>query len=305
MKLISRSGPKEAFDLTRFQFPPQPHYTVHQTFCDYARERLIAKGKDCMRAWIGFNNFMKIVPPEQDVTEISTGQVEDFVDMRVGQGMSVTTVSRELVFVKAAINNAHRRNRIKLVPYIELPEGEGKSRIPLSEEQFKVVMSKPMSKRLRRFYWSAYHTGHRSGAIEELKWQRVDFARGIIDFNIPGRPITNKRRCSDFPITPEFRVRLEQWHATREDDYVIGAGCTTYNEAHYVVRTLCGYTDPRLVPRHCMRSMFATEMFERGVDPEIVGHLMSDDPGTLRNNYVKFKQSVLATAAAMRTRAPA
>lgn len=302
VKSVSRTGPRTPIDLSRFQFPHPGWYTVHDCFCDYSRERVIGKGKDCRHAWQSFNTFMRHVDPWQDVTTISTGQIEDYCDARVAEGVTLMTVKRELTFVAAAVRNAHRRNRIKLLPYIELPDAESEGRIPLSEEQFQVVIAKPMSPRLFKFYHTAYHTGHRSGAIEELDWRRVDRGRGIIDFNVPGRPVTNKRRCANFPITPEFGVLLEQWRAVREDDYVIGAGASTYNEAAYVVRELCRFTDPRLAPRHCMRSMFATEMFEREVDVEVVGHLMADDPDTLRRNYVKFKQSVLHNAAMARTK---
>ena len=108
-------------DLSRFQFAQPAHYTVIQTFTDYSRERLIAKGKDPLRAWMGFNNFFWIAPPEMDVTKLTTGQVEDFIDMRLGEGCSPLTPRRELTFISAAINNARRRNRIPVAPYIELP----------------------------------------------------------------------------------------------------------------------------------------------------------------------------------------
>jgi len=305
---VSRTGPRTPIDLARFQFQPPPWYTVHDCCCDYSRERLIGKGKDCRHAWNSFNNFMRYVDPKQDVTTLATGQIEDYGDARVAEGVTLVTVRRELTFVAAAIHNAHRRNRIKVVPYIELPDAQSAGRIPLTEAQFREVMTKPMSKRLRRFYWTAYFTGHRAQAIEQLEWSRVLWDKDIIDFNVPGRAVTNKRRCADFPIVPEFRRSLEQWHAAREDEFVIGAGPSTYNEAAYVVRELCGFTDPRLVPRHCMRSMFATEMFERGgkdVNPEVIGHLLADHPDTLRKAYVKFKQSTLQAAAMLRTREPA
>lgn len=298
------SGPTRVIDLERFKFPPQPWYTVHDCFTDYSRERLIAKGKDCLRAWIGFNWFTEIVHPSQDATKITTGQVEDFIDMRMQRAGSLLTPRRELSFVKAAVHNAHRRNRIKEVPYIELPEGVGKWRRPLSEEEFKLVMSKPMTKRLRRFYWVAYFTGHRTEAIHELTWDRVYLDRRFINFNVPGRIVTNKRRCADFPITDEFMARLIAWKASAApgDNVVISDGPDTYREADHVVRELCGLTDPSLVPRHCMRKLFATELFDRGVDAEIAGHLMADDPKTLRRNYVQFKADTLMEAARQLTR---
>lgn len=58
MRVHTPYGPRRPIDLERFKFPPQPHYTLHDGCCDYASERLINKGKDCKRAWTGFNLMM-------------------------------------------------------------------------------------------------------------------------------------------------------------------------------------------------------------------------------------------------------
>lgn len=269
-----------------------------------------------MRAWSGFNYFMDVVSPKQEAVKITTGQVEDYIDYRVAMGVCILTPRRELIFVKAAAANAFRRNRIALLPYFELPDGEQKVRRPLTETEFRLVMSKPMSKRLRRFYWIAYYTGHRSKAIEELQWPRLDLVGRTIDFNVPGRLINNKRRAKDFPIPDDFMPRLRAWReqATGGDDYVIGRGAvrtnetaTTYHEAAYVVRELCGIKDPTLVPRHCMRSMFATELIDLMIrktgqaDMETVGRLMADKPDTVRSSYMQHKEATLREASNLRT----
>lgn len=298
-------GPRHPIDLSRFQREHPGFYTVHDAFCHYSHDRLIKRGKDCLRAWVGFNRFLEVVDPYQRAEDLASGQIEDFIDLRTGQGKSLLTVARELAFIRAAFTNAYRRNRITKQLYIEIPEGQAKFRRPLAPEEFAVVITRPqMSERLRRFYWGAYHTGHRSTAIEEWAWDRTDLAKRVIDFNIPGRPITNKRRCAAFPISDEFLELLVQWRAAPLDGsgLVIGEGPSTYKEADYIVREVCGFTDPTLVPRHCMRKMFATEMFELEEDPERVGFMMADSPAILRSNYVTFKQRVLLAAVNRRPR---
>ncbi|HUP07684.1 MAG TPA: hypothetical protein VMU47_11065 [Caldimonas sp.] len=283
-------------DIERFKFPKQPHYTVHDCFTDYSRERLIAKGKDCQRPWIGFNRFMEIVEPWSDVQKINEDQIERHIEKRLQEKVTPLTIRRELSFVKAAINYAHRRHRIGLAPYIELPDGVCKYRRPLTEEEFKLVIRQPMSERLRRFYWVAYFTGHRAGAIEELTWARTSLERRVIDFNVPGRRITNKRRADDFPISDDFLRRLEAWKARAADEFVIGAGPDTFREAQYVVRELAGLTDPSIVPRHCMRKKFASDLIAAGTSIEVVGHLTADDPNTLRKHYVTHPPALLMGA---------
>ena len=299
---MGRSAAKR--DLKRYQYKAPGHYEVRQCFIHYSHERLIKRGKSPIRAWIGFNNFMEIVNPWQAAAEIKTGQVEEYVDRRLEQGVTALTMRRELAFVKAALMHAHRRNRITILPPIELPEGQGKFRRPMDELDFRLVMAQTMSDRLRKFYWVAYYTGHRSAAIEELTWDRVllDAEKPTIDFNVPGRLITNKRRAADFPIPEDFMPMLREWKASAKDEYVIGKGSTTYNEAAHAVRVLAKIEDPLLVPRHCMRKMFATECFERDASAEVVGRLLADDPNTLRKHYVQFKDSTLRDVANLRTK---
>lgn len=287
-------GPRKPVDLTKFSDIVRPYHTLHDCFCAYAHERLIKKGKDVLRAWQGFNRFFDVAAPSLEASAVTTGMVEEYVEMRVDdEGKSMGTVRRELTFVKSAILHAHRRNRIALAPYIEIPDYIPKKRRPLSEDEYRLVMRQPMSGRLYRFYRVAYYTGHRAEAIEELTWDRADLEKRVIDFNVPGRRITNKRRCADFPIPREFVATLEGWKAMARDEFVIGAGPSTYPEASHVVRDLAKITDPTVVPRHCLRKTFATRMFAKRKDPELVGHLMADRPDMLRKHYVTLSPARL------------
>lgn len=307
-------GGRRVVDLSKFHYEQPDHYTVRDCFIDYTHHRLIKRGKDPLRAWSGFMLFMDIVPPKQDVTKITEGQVEDYVDLRMTTCGSLLTPKRELTFVKAAILNAHRRNHIQVVPYFEIPSAEPKYRRPLTEPEFRLVMSKPMSERLRRFYWLAYYVGHRSQAMEQFQWPGVNFETGLMNFNVPGRLVTNKKRCSAFPIPDEFLPRLLSWKERAKNNYVIGLGpkgvcSSTYSEAAYVVRELAGLTDPTLVPRHCMRKMFATELADRMIaatgqaDMHTIGFLIADEEKTVRDHYFECKKERIADAANLRTRA--
>ena len=141
-------------NLERFKYPPQPHYTVREMCIDYSRERLVAKGKDARHAWTGFNHFMEVDgprAPKSDATKLTEADIEDYIDARLAKGIVPQTVARELVFVRAAFRNAERRNRIPKALNFELPSGEVIFRRPLTDEEFQLVMSKPMSERLTHF----------------------------------------------------------------------------------------------------------------------------------------------------------
>lgn len=264
---------RKAFDLQRFKYPPPDYYTLHQAFIDYSHDRFVKRGRNPVAMWVGFNTLMtEVVNPYLPAHELAASHVDDFVELYEAAGSTPATAVKYLTYVKAAIIYAHRRKRIRELPVIEIPDAEHMQRRPLTPEEFKLVMRQKMSARLRRFYRLAFFTGHRARAIEELTWDRVDLKRRVIDFNVPGRKVTNKKRCADFPIVDEFLDLLKQWKAGAKDDYVIGLGergvcSSTFKDARYVVRTLAGITDPKVAPRHCMRSTFATELFEKGANP--------------------------------------
>lgn len=296
-------------DLSRYQYPPQPHYTINECFTDYSREKYVNKGRDPRAPWSCFRGFLRpgLVDPSWPAAAVSAGQVEDFTDAMVAAGRTLATAAKTLTFVKAALVHAKRRKRIAELPEIEIPKSESKWRRPLTEDEFKLVMRQKMSARLRKFYRVAWFTGHRAEAIEQLTWDRVDMERRLIDFNVPGIVSVNKKRCRAFPICEEFAALLDQWRSSNATPYVIGLGVrgrvtSTYHEAAYVVRELAGLKDPTLVPRHCMRKMYATEMFDKQADPEVVGFLLADKPDTLRKHYVKLKESRVRDVAALRSR---
>lgn len=295
----NRCGPRRPIDLAIFKYPQPPDgvVPVHEAFCSYSREHVIRLGQDPNGPWIGFNKFFLVVPPGQDVTKIKPEQVDAYTDMRLSDGVSALTIQRELTYVRAAIRWAFKRGRIEKMPYIEFPQAVRKKRRPLREAEFQLVMKQRMSARLRRFYRLAYFTGHRSTAIEQLTWSRVDFEKLTIDFNDPTRPTPrNKRRNARFPIPHDLLPFLLQWRELAKDEFVIGAGPSTYHEAAHVVRNLAGIKDKSLVPRHCMRKFFATRLYEARVHPKKVADLICDKPETVEEFYIGFEEGSLRDA---------
>ncbi len=286
----------------------------------YLREHIVRSGKPWRRIWGDFKRFFAFVDKETAIEELSADQVEEFIDGRLAQNVNILSVKRELTFVRAMCGHAKKRNRVKFVPYIPVVDGPMRVRRPLTAEEYALVMAKiaehlptmPNLERVRRHYIVLDFTGHRSRACEEVKWEQVNFETMTIDFNVPGRmtPKT-KRRNEAFPIVPEFAAILQEWKASAKDDYVIGLGpsgkCTsTHHLASWVVRELCGLTDPSLVPRHSLRKKFVTEIGERmvastgAVDMETIGALIKDNPAMLRKHYHFHADTRLRDAASLR-----
>lgn len=285
--------------------------TLGRAADDYMREHLVRKGKGWRRIAICFKFFFQHISSKLDCEELTSEQLEEYADWRMKTyKVNPLTARADLIFVQAMLKHAKKRNRIKLIPHFAMPEGPFAKRRPLTEDEYVKVVDcihgKQEFARLERFYILTYWTGVRSQAAEDLKWTRVDLDRRIINFNPEGRKVTpTKRRVDCFPIPDELYAILVDWKREAKDEYVIGAGprgrcTTTYHHAAYAVRVLAGITDPTLVPRHCMRKMYATVLFDKGANPEHVGALTGDNPDMLRKHYIKFEAERLRVTANMR-----
>ena len=114
------------------------------------------------------------------------------------RGVGAGTVRRELTILRAAINWCHKHRRITAAVPVELPpEPTSKVRWLTRDEVARLIRAArtPETKSyLPRFILLGIGTGRRKEAILSLRWPMVDLDGGTIDFEIPGRKITKKRR---------------------------------------------------------------------------------------------------------------
>jgi integrase len=111
------------------------------------------------------------------------------------------TVRRELGTLRAAIKYAHGEGRLTHVPAVHLPaKPEGRDRWLTRSEAAALLNAARTARSDVRLYLPlfivlALYSGQRKEAILSLRWTQVDFERGHINFNPPGRKRTSKGRA--------------------------------------------------------------------------------------------------------------
>lgn len=267
----------------------------------YVVERL--KRRECPTARAAhaiLRGFEQFFGRSCDPTKLKIADFARYEDMRYEKGLKRSTVRRELTVLKAALNHARKRERIEKVPYIEMPSAEVIiERRAATEEEIAKLFASEMPYRIWMVFQVMYWTGHRATACEELTWDRVDFGNGVIDFNVPGRRLSNKRRNAAFPMSKPLRELLEKAKAkhdaeTPDDPFVITRGPSTYNACKAAWKAIgievYGFC------RHAFRKTFVTEMVKAGVSLQTAASLIADDPGMAGSRYFKLQQRDQANA---------
>ncbi len=146
-----------------------------------------------------------------------------YVEHRVTQGAAIGTAGKELSVLRTSLNHCVKNGHLVSRPHVQLPpEQPGRQRWLTRSEAARLLWESRKGRNARLvlplFVMVALRTGARLGAIMELRWIQVDLDRGRIDFNVPGRPITNKRR----PVIPIPRNLMWQLRAARNRSAPLG-----------------------------------------------------------------------------------
>lgn len=159
---------------------------------------------------------------------------------------------------------------------VRLPKCETKKQPVLNREEIKTLLRRARDlKHEYYFIWSvAFNTGCRSGELWALRWTDIDFERRLISVtksysNRLGRDKSTKtNEWRDVPINPQLDILLKELKmVTASTGYVLPR-ITSWRrgEASKVIRAFCVAIGIREINFHAMRSCFAIQCLESGID---------------------------------------
>lgn len=230
--------------------------------------------------------------------EITPELVRAYRTTLAGDGLTEATARRHLGVLKAAINHARREGRTNMLPYIELPKSGAPRTRWLTKDQLSEVWGKlgqfaareraagsgGQAQALRVFLFIAATWGARRGAIQELTWDRVDFAHRTVDFRNPAKPPNRKRR----PIVhmtdeaAEFLAAVWEQAGRPTGGRVVQLA---HDALKYWVRKFFAEIGMPWVTAHVFRHTVATHLLQEGHGIYQVGQVLADTEATIRANY--------------------
>ena len=161
----------------------------------------------------------------------------------------------------------------------------------LKQEAAKGAGAGERMTRGERFLWLGLETAARSEAIRQLTWDRVDWETKTIDFNVPGRKRTKKRRVV-VPISQALWPVLRRMYEERVNDYVLDTDSEVGRLLERIA-TRAGIAD---VTPHVLRHTAATHMARRGVPLWIIAKVLGNTLAMVERVYAKHAPDDLRAA---------
>ena len=192
-----------------------------------------------------------------------------------------TSARRELEELQSALKlGGYEHKHIPLPPQ---PSPRDKF---LTRDQANRLLEHCNSYHLRLWCLIAMTTGRRMRAILGLTWDRVDFDRGVLDFDDPGRRLTKKRRGA-VPFGGALVAALQDARQLAVTPYVVeyrGAQIDNIGQSFRAVARAAGL--PWACP-HVIKHSVISWLAEDGREVDEIAWYTATSPETVRRIYLK------------------
>jgi integrase len=145
---------------------------------------------------------------------LTTAQVTDYRMGRQAEGVSDSTINRELSALRRMfhLGMKHEPPLVSRLPNIPLVKENNVRKGFFTDEEFR-ALSGALPDHQKVMATIAYYTGMRLGEIKGLRWDQVDFADNLLRLD-PGTTKNDEGRT--IPLFGEIRSALKQWRTYTE-----------------------------------------------------------------------------------------
>jgi integrase len=220
-----------------------------------------------------------------------------YIEKRREAGRRDGTIWTELGHLRSALRWAEKKGMIDRAPFITRPQQPAPRDKRLTKEQAKRFLAACEFPHIRLFVTLAIATGARSGALLDLKWERVDMDAGMIHLGDPARARTNKGRAS-VPLNRMARAALEEARAGALTAYVIEWGGQRVGSVKKGIRSAGERSGLPWVTPHVFRHSAATWLAEAGRSMAEIAQFLGHSNSTLTERvYARFSPEYLRKSA--------
>lgn len=209
-------------------------------------------------------------------------------DYRATRPVADATARYELMMLSTALGAALGKDK----PKMWLPPTPERRERHLTPPQFRRFLSEVRAPHARLYMLLGIFTLARPSALLDLRWSQVDFDRGLITLNPPGRAQTAKRRPV-VPMNDQLLAELRQAYADRDSEFVIsrgGKGIANIKKAFQAASKRSGVHATPYTLRHTGAVWAAEQGVSMSELAQMMGH---DDSRTTEKHYARYSPDYL------------
>jgi integrase len=283
-----------AVDKLNAQDERKPGQTVQALWDAYREEK---KGRRIAESMITTWKALKGTFGGRDASTIGSETCRGYMSERRALRRADGTIWTELNHLRIVLSWAAKRNRLSSVPYIDMPPKPQPRDRWLTREEVGSLKNCATAEHIRLFIILAIATGGRKEALLSLKWDQVDFVRGIIHLDDQKAPHKRKGRAS-VPMNRTILAALREQRKAALSDYVIewnGQRVKSVKRSLAKTAEKAGLTD---VTAHVFRHSAAIWMVSDGIPmPKVAQYLGHSDDRITQRVYARFAPSHMQDAA--------
>lgn len=206
------------------------------------------------------------------------------------------TIWTELGHLRTVLRWAHAERMIDHVPTIERPAKPAPKDRYLTRTEIDALLAAPMAHHIRLAILLMLSTAARVGAILELRWDRVDFERGQIDFR--ASDIGPRKGRAIVPINESLRAALQTAKGAALSDYVVEWSGGPVKSIKTGFNAAVRDSGLKGVSPHVLRHTAAVHLAAAGVPmSKISQYLGHTSTGVTERVYARFAPDHLREAA--------
>jgi integrase len=253
--------------------------------------------------WVALGPFFGPRSPEL----LAAQDYRDYADARFKLGKAPWTVHTELVRLRACLKWAADTHLIARRPKVWVPRpGKHRDRVlSIDEAKLLVEGANGGDPHVYLFVVLAFATGARHMAILDLTWDRIDFNRGVIEFDedLPPDPMSKawRKGRATVPMNKTVRAALTTAHKGRQTVHVIehgGKRLKSIREGFAAAVARAKLSD-KITP-HTIRHTVSTWLEAKAVDDrrraQLLGHA---NPLTTNKVYTHSSHELLTEAVSL------
>ncbi len=287
----------------------RPRSNVKPVLLSAYIETFLKARKGELASWSSYRSSLtKHVAPHfkgKHLSEITTGDFEDYRRARLAAGASKATVRNECRYAQAVYTEARKHGLVSHDPVADMSfkkiniENQRK-RVPTPAEILRLVAAasdEPIGSFLRPLFFVIMGTGLRLTSALRLRWENVLYAEGCIGTVQKGGTWVYP------PMSDRMRAELEAWEgfskALGKDGWVFPSVRT----GRPLTKTAVQKAWPKFleraavegITRHDLRRFMVTRLRELGADNKVIGMVSGHATAAMIDRYDKRGLAVAAT----------